>query len=74
MPSPVGSTDWLPLVAGTELQPPEAAQVVAVGVAAQVSLVALPRVIDDDARVKVGGPGGTEATAASAWMKPAPES
>jgi len=74
VPRLVGATCWLPLVDGTLVQPPDAAQAVAVGVAAQVIVVEVPCAIDVAASVSEGAPGASVASALSAWMKPAPES
>ncbi len=72
VPTVVGVTVCVPLVANAPLQLPDAAQLVAF-VDDQVSVVELPATTDVAAAVNVGGPGGSSAMAASACTNPNPE-
>jgi hypothetical protein len=65
VPATVGVTVSEPLVFCAPLQLPEAVQLVTLN-AAQVSVVELPTVTVEAASVSAGGPGGSEARAASA--------
>ncbi len=60
---------WLPLVAWLPLQLPDAVQLVVL-TEDQVSVVELPAVRDVAPTDTLGAAGGSNARAASAWMKP----
>jgi hypothetical protein len=68
----VGVSVCDPLAANTPLQAPEAVQPVVFD-DVQLIVVELPTATDVAASDKVGGPGGNNAIAGCAWMKPKPE-